>query len=279
MIKHEAMCSSNHYLPKYLFWGLPFFILLVLAQIAFAAEAIPVLPSPHALAGEELNFDIGFWLFKKAAYAHMTLKKTGTEYVATFEAQTSGFIGFLTRNVKEVMTSVMQYDTQSGKFKPTLFQEVFTQGKKLRKKTVMFNYAKKTFTITQEGSSIKTTIITRSLPKKHIDDLLTAFYNFRLDSYGEVKRGKVFNITICTKERPSRMIISVPEDDKVKKKSSCTGDYGVLLSMDKDLTQIASKQISGWISNDLVPVCGVVEDAYLFGDLTVQMKERKFAQE
>jgi hypothetical protein len=48
-----------------------------------------------------------------------------------------------------------------------------------------------------------------------------------------------------------------------------------MLSMDKSTTNIASKKLIGWLAEDLTPLCGTVEDAYLFGDLKVRLKEKK----
>jgi hypothetical protein len=271
------MCPCNHYIQKNLFSVLIFcLLLLVTAQITFAAGTTSTGPSHSTLVGEELSFDIGFWVFKKAAQAHMTMQQSGNEYIAVIEAKTNGLVGFLARNLKETMKSIMHYDAQSGKFKPVYFEEVLIQGNKVRKKTVSFNHDKKTFTVTHEGSSRKTTAVTRSLPHKACDDLLTAFYNFRLGSYGEITWGKSFPITICVKQGPSRLVITIPQDHTIGKHGPCTAEYCAAISMDKDLTHIASKQITGWLSKDLVPQCGVVKDAYFFGDLTVQLKERNF---
>jgi len=74
-----------------------------------ASTEITVPVSPDILKGEELTFDISFWLFKNAARSRMTFIKTGDTYVATMEAQTSGFIGFVTRNMHERMTSTMRW--------------------------------------------------------------------------------------------------------------------------------------------------------------------------
>jgi len=48
-----------------------------------------------------------------------------------------------------------------------------------------------------------------------------------------------------------------------------------MLSMDKSTTNIASKKLIGWLAEDLTPLCGTVEDAYLFGDLKVRLKVKK----
>ncbi len=243
-----------------------------------AGEDDAVFRLPATLEGEDLTFGVGFWLFKNAAHAHMSFKKAEEGYVASFEVQTSGFIGLITRNMKEVMQSTMRYDPQKRRLQPLSFQETITQGDRIRIKTVTFNYEKRIFTFTQEGTNKKKIEITGRLPKKDCDDLLTAFYNLRLGSYGPIKKGRDIPITACVKERPSRLLIVVPEQDKKAPERVCRGDYYMMLSMEKDLTNIASKKVSGWFDKDLVPLCGIIEDAYFFGDIQVIQKERQIAK-
>jgi len=239
----------------------------------------PVARTPDVFKGEELAFDISFWLFKNAAHAQMTFKKTGDIYIATMEAQTSGFIGFISRNLNERMTSTMRFDSRRGCFQPLSYQEVFTQGERTRKRTVTFNHDKRVFTVTYEGTGVKKKTITKKLFKPDCDDLLTAFYNVRLGYYADTHKGSRFPIIIYTKERPSTMQVSFPDDGRILPKNPCNGTHYVVISMDKDLTSIASKELNGWLSKDLVPLCGTVEDAYLFGDLKIMLRARRISSE
>ena len=60
-------------------------------------------------------------------------------YAAVFEAQTSGLLGLITANRKEVMKSIMEYDQANGRLRPLMFQEVFTQAGSEIKKTLSFS--------------------------------------------------------------------------------------------------------------------------------------------
>ncbi len=249
-------------------------------QLLYAASAEKtVLRSPDILKGEELTFDISFWLFKNAARSRMTFIKTGDTYVATLEAQTSGFIGFVTRHIKERMTSIMRFDARRGCLQPLSFQEEFTQGDRPRKRTVTFNHEKRILAVTYESATGKKKTITRKFFKHDCDDLLTAFYNVRLGYYGDPQKGSRFQVVIYTKEKASNLQIAFPEADKTVPQSPCRGTRYVVVTMDKDLTNMATRQLTGWLSNDRVPLCGTVEDAYLLGDLKVMLRERKIAGE
>ena len=235
-------------------------------------------PSPTLVppfVGEDLSYDISFWLFKNAASARMTFLKTAQGYEATVEAQTGGVVGFLTRHMQETMKSVMRFDQSTGRLQPLLFQEVFRKGEQERIKTVEFKYEKKILIVTYEGTGRKKTVITKHLPKDDIDDLLSAFYNLRLGIFGEIKQGKIFSMKVWVRESPSRITISLPERFEKADSKSCGGKYFAMLSMDKSITNIASKKLIGWLAEDLAPQCGKVEDAYMFGDLKVRLKEKK----
>ena len=239
----------------------------------------PAARTPDVFIGEELTFDISFWLFKNAARARMTFTKAGDTYVATMEAQSRGFIGFISRNLKETMTSTMRFDTRRGCFQPLSFQELYTRGAHTRKRTVTFAHEKRLLTVTYEGTTGRKKTITRKFIKPDCDDLLTAFYNIRLGYYGDMHKGRQYPVTIYTKERPSILQVSFPDGDRTVPKNPCNGTHYVAVSMDKDLTNIASRKLSGWLSKDFVPLCGMVEDAYLLGDLRVMLRERKIIRE
>ena len=243
-----------------------------------SAKATENSPAPSLVppfVGEDLSYDISFWLFKNAASARMTFLKTAQGYEATVEAQTGGIVGFLTRHMHETMKSVMRFDQSTGRLQPLLFQEVLRKGEQERKKTVEFNYEKKILIVTYEGNGREKKVIKKRLPKDAVDDLLSAFYNLRLGYFGEIKQGKIFSMKVWVRESPSKITISLPERYEKADSKSCEGKYFAMLSMDKSITNIASKKLMGWLAEDFSPLCGTVVDAYLFGDLKVRLKEKK----
>ena len=242
---------------------------------SIASENSPATSSVPAFIGEDLSYSISFWLFKNAASARMTFLKTAQGYEATVAAQTDGIVGFLTRHMHETMKSIMRFDHDKNRFQPVLFQEVLQQGAQERKKTVEFNYDKKAIFISYEGTGRKKTVIKKRMPDDDVDDLLSAFYNLRLGYFGEIKQNKNFVMKVWARERPSKITILFPEQYKKADSTKCKGTYYAVLAMDKSITNIASKKLIGWLAEDLAPLCGKVEDAYLFGDLKVRLKEKK----
>lgn len=228
--------------------------------------------------GENLSYTIGFWLFKNAARAHMTFLRTSQGYYeSVVDAQTEGVVGFLSRNMQETMKSIMRFDQEKGRFVPLLFQEAIRQGKRERQKTVEFDYDKKVILVTYENTGRKRKTIRKPLPKNDVDDLLSAFYNLRLGCFGKINQGKKVVIKVWVSETPSKISIDFPLPFDNTCSTPCEGTYYAILAMDRNTTHIASKKLIGWLTDDLVPLCGIVEDAYLFGDLYVRLKERSGA--
>jgi len=280
MVQQEIMSKPRTY-NRCVSSVLMFFVAVTWGGIVLpsgSAVATENSPSPALVppfVGEDLSYDISFWLFKNAASARMTFLKTAQGYEATVEAQTGGVVGFLTRHMQETMKSVMRFDQSTGRLQPLLFQEVFRKGEQERIKTVEFNYEKKILIVTYEGNGREKKVIKKRLPKDAVDDLLSAFYNLRLGYFGEIKQGKIFSMKVWVRETPSRITISLPERFEKADGKSCGGKYFAMLSMDKSITNIASKKLMGWLAEDFSPLCGTVADAYLFGDLKVRLKERK----
>ena len=224
---------------------------------------------PDAFCGENLFYDIGFWIINKAATGSIKYRKHRRGYIAVFEAETSGLFRLITDHRKEVMKSIMEYDQKEGRFRPLVFQEIFTQGDSEIRKTLSFDYEKGTFDFLLVKNKRKIIDRTRNLPERQFDDLLTFFYNLRMRCYGEVKEGKKLSICVLVKEKPSYISVSF---DSSKNKKKGVGKYYAVLSMDRNITQAYSKRVSCWFSHDFIPLLGVVEDAYSFGDLTVRLR-------
>ncbi len=249
--------------------------LLTAPKIAAATEIYQGTFSNPPFIGEYLSYAISFWLFKNAASADMTFVKTSRGYEAVVEAQTSGVIGFLTRNMRETMKSVMRFDQKNCRFEPLLFQEVMRQGEHERKKTVEFHHEKKVMVVIYENTNREKRVIQKALPQGNIDDLLSAFYNLRLGCYGNIKQGNNVAFTVWVKETPSKILINFPRSPAKQQRPPFEAAYYAILSMDKNTTNIASKKLIGWLAHDLVPLRGMVENAYLFGDLHVRLTERR----
>ncbi len=232
-----------------------------------------VFSAPEDFSGESLSYGMSFWFFSNAAKGRITCTKHEKGYIAVLEAETCGFTRLITGHKKEIMKSIMEYDRARGKFRPLMFQELFFNGNKERKKTISFDYKKTTYTVSWGGTERKTTTITRKLPKKEFDDLLTFFYNFRMGYYGDVQEGKTISIYVLVTLKPSYVSVTLGNKNKTKNRP---GKYYATVSMERTISETRSKIISGWFSHDFIPLECVIEDAYFFGDINIKLKERKY---
>jgi hypothetical protein len=76
-------------------------------------------------------------------------------------------------------------------------------------------------------------------------------------------------VCVLVKDRPSYLAVQVTAPPSRPRRPLKT--HYAVLSMDRDLTQARSKRVKSWLSDALVPVSGLVEDAYFFGDLAVTL--------
>lgn len=241
-------------------------------SVACAGEPAVADNHPDAvILGEKLFYDMEFWFFKKAATGSLVFEKDPKGYKAVFTAETCGFIKLFAGHRVETMESIMEYDQTKGKLRPLMFQELFSHGGREIKKYILFDYERRIFTYCVERNKQRIFFTKKKLPSKEFDDLLTFFYNLRLGYYGAVKEGNKYNICVLVKERPSYISIDcTPLDSKHKD----DGSLYAVMTMDKDLTQARSKKVTSWLSQDSVPLSGIVENAYFFGDLSVTLRER-----
>lgn len=226
---------------------------------------------PELFCGERLDYDMGFWLFRNAAAAHLTFSKKSQGFEALFEAETTGLSRIITGHKKEMMRSVMEFDEGTRRFRPLTFQELFTDGRRQMDKRLTFNYYDNTYTISMKMDKRSIFSKTKTLPTVAFDDLLTFFYNLRIGHYGPVEPGLSFEVCLLMSVRPSYLGIMFRNDEN----GGCPeAYYDAVFNMEKMLTQARSKTVSCRLSHDLIPVYGVVKDAYYFGDLTVRLRRR-----
>lgn len=226
--------------------------------------------------GEELSYEVGFWLFKKAAFGKLTFKEMEKKgrYLATLQAETMGVLGFVARYRVDTYRSVMEEMDGGKRLRSLSFEEDVKVGEKLRRRTHLFDYQKMKWIRTRkkkDGTIVKTE---EDIPSGKIyDDFLTASYNFRFGVYGEIERGKRFIVPTFPKKGPSSYEVRVAtkeEEEKRRRSESLKEgkDYFVKLSLDPEITHSKEGVIEGWLSRDLYPIEGTIKDVVLFGDVT-----------
>lgn len=268
------MIFSKHYscivAPLFFvfFLNMSFYIKDISAAESFDNQTIP---HSFTVGREMFLYRIDFWLFRNAAKGVLRVEPHTRGVRAVFEAETHGMITIIVGHRREVMESIMEYDHAARRFRPVEFSEVFSYGDRTVKKFLTFDYQLGFYTCVFEHNGNRTLSIKRRLPQEQFEDLLSFLLNLRTGAYGRVSTGSVLRPCMLMKDRPSFITITFPLTHEEPKTPVCK--RYVTLSMDPDLTHARSKKVCGWFSEGFVPVAGVVENAYLFGDLNVALVE------
>ena len=227
------------------------------------------------LPEESLYYDIGFLWFKKAAEGKITFKKNNNDsnYTAVLEAETLGFIGFITSYRKYLYISHLRYDENLNRLISTKFERIEIVGNKIWQSVNLIDYEnnKINWRSTFMQKLLKETL--EEIPPDTIyDDILSALFNFRFGFLGSIEKGKDYIV----KGIPDKGIVdysihvSLPEEEiSTKKKLGIENGDGYMLLIKVPRTIFKSKGIVWiWFTDNLLPLTATVEDAVIFGDIT-----------
>ena len=225
--------------------------------------------------GEELSYEIGFWLLKRVAQGKVSFREMGRKgrYLAILQGETLGVLGWVARYRADTYTSIMEEVNGGRCLRSISFEEDVKIGGKSRKRTHFFDYKnrkwiqvrlRKDGTSTREEAEIP--------PGMVYDDFVTASYNFRYGVYGEIERGKAYKVATFPKKGASSYevrVASKEEEEKKRKseKSKEGKDFFLKLFLDAELTHSKQGLIEGWLSKELYPIEGTIKDVIFFGDI------------
>ncbi len=249
--------------------GLLGILVHLLLLIALPLQTEAAVSGPDAFLDETLNYNVGFWLFRKSAEGSFTFKKHQKGYEAVFKAKTAGFLRIIVGKKTEYIRSVMEYDSDKKMFRTLMFEETFTDGGKTVRKEIVYDYPERVFEVSSFRNNKRVSCVKRQMPDETFVDLLTFFYNLRNGYYGKVGAG--MNLAVCAlvNSKPSYIKANVDKEGKLKKGTQ----YHFVISVDKKISAAGSKEMSSWFSKDLIPVYSVIKDAYYFGDLRIKLVE------
>ncbi len=226
--------------------------------------------------GEELSYEIGFWLFKRAALGKLSFQEGQGKghYMAVLQTETLGILGFVVRYRVDTYRSTMEEIDGGRRLRALSFEEDVKVGSKLRRKTHLFDYQKRKWIQVRrkkDGTMEKTEV---DIPLGMVyDDFLTASYNFRYGVYGEIERGRKYNVATFPRKGSTSYEVRVAgkEEEERRKKSEKVKngkDFYVKLFLDPEITHSKEGLIEGWLSKELYPTEGAIRDVVLFGDVT-----------
>ncbi len=225
--------------------------------------------------GEELQYEIGLWLFKNVAVGRINFEETAEKgrYLATLQGETLGVLGFVARYRVDTYRSLMEEIDGGRRLRSISFEEDVKIGSKRRRRTHFLDYQRrKWIRVRQKEDGSKTREETEIPPGMVYDDFVTATYNFRYGAYGEIARGKTYKVSTFPKKGATSYevrVASKEEEEKKRKseKSKEGKEYFLKLFLDAELTHSREGLIEGWLSKEFYPVEGRIKDVIFFGDV------------
>ncbi len=226
--------------------------------------------------GEELHYEIGFWLIKKVAIGKIGFKEMEEKgrYMAILQGETQGVLGWVARYRVDTYRSIMEEVDGGRRLRSVSFEEDVKVGNKVRRRIHFFDYQRrKWIEIRQRKDGTKVRKETEIPEGMVYDDFITASYNFRYGVYGEIERGRKYRVATFPKKGAFSYEVRVAtkeEEDKRRKDEKLKEgkEYFLKLYLDPEVTHSKEGLIEGWLSKGLFPVEGTIKDVILLGDVT-----------
>jgi len=233
--------------------------------------------------GEELSYQIGFWLIGHCGDAKTGFIRTDLHdiYRLSVEGHGIGFINFLLGRVKYSYTSFCQYLSDQDRLRPVYFELKKKRGDKETLRSVRFDYAAGEIVFFKSNPAGKTRTQREFMKADRIyEDYLTLFYNFRHGYYGPIERDRKVLLPLYIKKEMQPVKLQIADLEKEKQFRSQefnkTGKHFFMqFQINPEDVSSGSGKIKGWMSSDAIPVKGIMEDVVFFGDLWGELKERK----
>jgi hypothetical protein len=225
--------------------------------------------------GEELEYEVGAWIFKRVALGKLSFKEMGEKgrYLSTLRGETVGILGWVAGYRVDTYRSIMEEVEEGRRLRSISFEEDVKIGSKLRRRTHSFDYQERKWIQIRRRKDGTQARQEEAIPPGAVyDDFLTASYNFRYGVYGGIERGRKYTVTTFPKKGPSSYEVSVAskEEEEKRKKSEKFKDgkeYFVKLFLDPEITHSKEGLIEGWLSKELYPTEGAIREVTLFGDV------------
>ena len=264
-------------------WGL---LLALPISVAKAAKNTTGLSILDKYFGEELSYQIGFWLIGHCGDAKTGFLRTDVPdiYRISLEGNGVGFINFLLGRVKYSYISYCQYLPDEDRLRPVYFELIKKRGDKKSLRSVAFKYGAKEIVFIQTEPSGKTKAHNEPMmPDRIYEDYLTLFYNFRHGYYGPIERNRKYRLPLYTKKQMQPVKLHIADLEKEKKFSSqefnqTDKNFFIQFQINPEDVSSGSGEIAGWLSSDATPVKGTIQDVVFFGDLWGDLIKKQVAR-
>ncbi|MEK6600150.1 MAG: DUF3108 domain-containing protein [Deltaproteobacteria bacterium] len=222
--------------------------------------------------GEEFTYNIGFWWFKKAATGKIGIHRLSEgNYKITLQAETTGFIGFITKYRKDIYTTYAEEWEEGRRLRTTKVEKIIHIGDKVREGYTIVDYNKRTYRWKSWGSGQEGKEVEEPLPTRgYYDDPLTGFYNFRFGVYGPIEEGKEFHVPTFPRKGISTIYVKIATNKEKAARINpdpAEVDYLADIVIDKELFGSQTGKLEVRFTKGLIPIQATAKDLILFGDV------------
>lgn len=238
---------------------------------------------------EEFKYNIKFLMFTRAAQGRLRIYRQGVNrYRAELIAETKGLIGILMYGRKNHYISELEFNPKNRQFISRLYTKLVYRQSGIERTTAA---------IDTKNGLVKWKYYFRDkligegvdpLPKgARVEDLLSAFFNFRLGSLGPLEPGRKMVLFTLPNYKAKALKENFSEEEKkfqkfeitiphtgtmrtYRKKFGRTKEKGLLalVKVPKSLFGQETGEVRVWFNPKMAPIAATVEDAILFGDVS-----------
>ena len=235
--------------------------------------------------GEELIYNIGFWLFSHCGNARTKFEKTDLPgiYRLSLEGHSVGFIDFLVGKLRYAYHSYAEFSADDDHLRPVFFQIDKKRAGKAHRRSIIFNYAAKEIIFSKAGHDEQTEVRRESMKtERRYEDYLTLFYNFRYGYYGPLNQGATYRLPVYIRKKMKSLTAQISDHEQEKKQRQkeadrSNKDFFIKFQVAREDVSSGSGQVEGWLSSDAIPVKGTIKDVVFFGDLYGELVEKRSA--
>jgi hypothetical protein len=228
--------------------------------------------------GETLTYDINFLWFKNAAEGVISFREENGEYIARLEAETKGFIGWLTTYRKYVFSAYLYPVENKRGLRSRIFERHAIIRDNEEKVITYLDHDNNLMSWRVFKSGVLVKIGSEPIPEDVVYyDVLSAFYNFRNGFYGDIEKGREYVVTTIPQKGESKITIRVATDEEEKRErkdgEGRRGDAMVIVKVPKEIFESKTGEVKIWLSESIIPIEATVKDYIGFGDVTGYLKD------
>ncbi len=238
----------------------------------------------HRFLGERLDYHLGIFWLDRIADCTVDFKqdKKNGRYVATMCAKTRGIVGWWYDYRENHYISHMEEVDGGRRLRPVQFERKVIIGDSLDQSISFFDYKERKIDCLIVRNHRVIRQYCHDIPEGIIyEDILSAFYNSRAEVYGKVEKGKKYLIPSIPDKGIDKYIVEVlaeKQDKKQRRKHDWEAGIGFVLKVKVDKSIFGTKEglFWVWMSEDLIPITGIAEDAIGLGDVIGRLKRLSY---